>query len=337
MKPERTRKIFYFLFFGFFISLWIFPAGSLAYPDQIQPIPAPTPLVFEQTLTKNVFEYGEIVPVSSIIQNDGNVPISLTGIPPEIIVSLRNTGWDRGIVRTIPPGKETMTLGSHARQNWIVSWDQKDDRGMQVQPGVYYLTMNASGVNSYAEVIIQYPEGALTSAISPMQNVTSGGVMARLESIALDDNEGLITLGVFPPSDSHVSGSSGFSQITAEYQVDNRSPVNFRDVSGKYTENGEYEITWQTAPISCSARVLNIRATKFDPYEGDWNFSINLDSFSRCTSGNGTVFSRTNTGSKTRVSSASSAQTSAPLPVAIMAIGLAFAVIIFVVRKKSSH
>ena len=336
MKPEKVRRILHSLIFGFLIMFWIFPTSSLAYPDQIQPIPAPTSIVFEQNLTKNVFEYSEIIPVSTTLQNDGNVPINLTGIPPEIIVSLRNTGGDRGIVRTIPPGKETMTLGSHARQNWIVSWDQKDDRGMQVQPGVYYLTMNASGVNSYADVVIQYPEGALTGAISPMQTITSSGVMAQLESITLYNNEGLITLMLFPPSySSHVPESSGFSQITAEYQIDNGSPVNFRDVSGKYTENGEYEITWQTAPISCSARVLNIHATKFDPYEGDWNFSINLDSFSRCTSGNGTIFSRTNAGGKTRVSSASSAQTSAPLPVAIIVTGLAFAAIIFRVRIKS--
>jgi hypothetical protein len=191
--------------------------------------------------------------------------------------------------------------------------------------------MNASGVNTYAEVVIQYPDGALTGTISPMQNVTSRGITTRLESIALHENEGLITISVIPSSDPRISGAPGFSQITAEYNVDDGSPVNFRDLSGKYKENGEYEITWRTAPISCTAKVLDIRATKFDPHEGDWNFSINLDSFSGCTFGNGTVFPRVNTWGKPGISSA---QTPAPLLVAIMLIGLTFAVIIFVVRKK---
>jgi hypothetical protein len=331
MKPERSQKIFYFLIFGFFIFLSLLPVSSLADPDQILPIPAPTSLAFEPNLMKNVFEYGENIPIPSGIRNDGELPANLSGVPPEIVVSIRNTGWDRGIVRTIPAGKESLTLGPHARQSWIVSWDQKDNRGIQVQPGVYYLTMNASGVNTYAEVVIQYPEGALTGTISPMQNITSRGITTRLESIALQENEGQITIRVIPPSDPRISGSPGFSQITSEYNVDDGSPVNFRDLSGKYTENGEYEITWRTAPISCNAKVMGIRATKFDPYEGDWNFSINLDSFSLCTSGNGTAFPRVNTWGKPGISSAQS-----PLPIvtAILLIGLICAVIIFISKKK---
>jgi hypothetical protein len=314
----------------------LFPAISLALPDQIQPIPAPTSLAFEQMITKEVFAYGEIIPITTDIRNDGIVPVNLSGVPPEIVVSVRKTGWNRGVIRTIPGGMETLTLGPHSNQRWIVSWDQKDDWRMQVQPGVYYLTMNASGMNAYAEIIIQYPDGALTGTISPMQNVTSQGITTRLESVALHENEGLITVQVIPPSTFITLGSSpGFSQITAEYRVDNGPPLNFRDVTGKFPENGAYEITWQTAPIPCSANVMNIRATKFDPYRGDWNFSVNLDSLSQCTSGNGTVFPREKVVRNPGFLPISPTPKSASLPV-IIAVGiLAFtAVLAAVVRKK---
>lgn len=304
----------------------IFPVISCALPDPISPVPAPTPLAFEPIMKKEVFAYGEIIPVTAEIRNTGAIPINLTGTPPEIVISARKTGWNRGTIRTIPGGSESPTLGPHANQRWIVSWDQKDDLGMQVQPGVYYLTMNASGMNAYAEVVILSPDGALTGTISPKQNVTSQGITTRLESVVLHENEGRVTAQVILPSTSIHSGSlPGFSQITAEYRVDNGSNMNFRDVSGKILENGVYEITWQTAPIPCSAGVLNVRATKFDPFQGDWNFTVPLDSLSQCTSGNGTTLSREIViGNPTHLSTSPTPK-SAPLPVIIPVLAWGFA------------
>jgi len=335
MKPEKKKRILWLLILGFGMSFWIFPVISCALPDPIQPVPAPTPLAFEPMMKKEVFAYGETIPVTAEIRNDGDVPVNLTGVPPEIVISVRKTGWNRGVVRTIPCGREALTLGPHSNQSWIVSWDQKDDRGAQVQPGVYYLTMNTSGINAYAEVVIQYLDGALTGTISPMQNVTSQGITTRLESVALHEDEGLVTVQVILPPTSINSGlPPGFSQITAEYRVDNGPMINFRDVSGKILENGAYEITWQTAPIPCSAGVLNIRATKFDPFQGDWNFTVSLDSFSQCTSGNGTTLSREKvTGNPVHLSTSPTPK-SAPLPVIIPVIIWGFAALLEVFIRK---
>jgi hypothetical protein len=332
MKTEKKQRIFRLWIIGLGGFFLIFSMNSCAFPDQVPPGPAPTFLAFEPIISNNVFAYGESSLITTEIRNDGDIPATITGVPPEVVISIRKNGWNRGVVRTIHGGKESLTLGPHSNKRWVIPWDQKDERGTQVQAGVYYLTMNGSGINAYAEIIILKPDGALTGTLSPMQDVTSDGITTRLESVVLHNDEGRVSVLVFPSADSPASATShGFSQITAEYRVDNGTMMNFRDAFGKSAENGAYEITWQTAPIPCNAKVLNVRATKFDPYQGDWNYSINLDTLSECTTANGTVLSRPDSGFGH--DSTSQTPRSSPLPVILPCITLVFVAIIAIFER----
>lgn len=275
---------------GIGICLLSFPVISDALSDVTNPAPAPTPLAFDTIMTKKVFAYGATVPVTLEIQNAGDIPANLTRFPPDIIVSTRKTGWDRGTVRTIPAGWDTKIIGPGSTDVITVLWDQKDDRGIQVGPGVYYLVANASGMNAYEEIVILAPEGVLIGSLSPGDRVTSNGIAARLESVVLREDEGLVTVRISPSTD--LTGSfpaPGLSQVIAHYQIDDGPVTAFRDISEKDLDKGAYAIVWKTAPVSCNAKELNLQVTKFDPREGFWNFSINLTPLSHCLLANGTA------------------------------------------------
>jgi len=278
------------LIWGICICLLCFPIISDALPDNTRPVVAPTPLALSPSMTKEVFSYGEITPVILEIRNNGDVPANISGIPPEVVVNLKKTGWNRSTVRTIPAGRENRVIGPGSSCTMMVPWDQKDDRGVQVEPGVYYLAMNASGMNAYDEIVILPPEGVLVGSILPRDTVTSNGIMVQLESVILRENEGLITVRLTNSKESSPQlQAPGLSQVTAQYRIDNRPAAGFRDIFEKDRETGGYEITWKTAPVPCSAKDLNLLVTKFDPYEGVWNFSVNLGVVSKCMSANGTT------------------------------------------------
>lgn len=276
---------------GLCIALLGFTVPADAFPDQVQPVPAPTQYSFEPVPAKGVFAYGEIVPVEVVVRNAGEAELNLSGIPPEVTVNLRKSGWNRGTVRTIPAGVDSLILTPGSARTLTIPWDQKDDAGHQVDPGVYYLTIRASGLTADGEVVILPPEGVLVGSVSPRDTVTSTGITARIESIILRDNEGLITIGISPSeSSSSRLPAPDLSQVTAEYRIDDRPAMNFRDISEHDPGTGGYEITWKTAPVSCAAHELNVRITSIDPYEGLWNYSIDLDPVSRCVGANGTTW-----------------------------------------------
>lgn len=53
---------------GLWIGLLIVPGISLAIPDQIPPVPAPTSIAFDPVMTNTTFGYGEIIPITTEIQ-----------------------------------------------------------------------------------------------------------------------------------------------------------------------------------------------------------------------------------------------------------------------------
>ena len=284
--------------------------------DQIRgpeysPFPAPTPLMMDMAPEQPVYAYGAPVKVNISLSNAIADSFTLSDFPPVLEISTRPDGWNRGIVRTLMHGEETQILLPHRTTSTIILWDQKNDQQLQVNPGVYYLTAqarftqsispdstnilepNPGLIDARSKVIVQFPQGALAGSLYPHTTVTDGEVTATLDSLHLAGSSGTVTMTVHAPEPSEGSlAAPGFSQVTAEYSIDNGTAQDFSDYSSLYTGNGTSQVTWWLAPVPCDAQKVHIVVTTFDPYRGHWNFTVDSADISQCTVDNTTRFSR---------------------------------------------
>ncbi|MGD0079080.1 MAG: hypothetical protein ABSB80_00350 [Methanoregula sp.] len=284
--------------------------------DQIRgpgysPFPAPTPLAMDMSPEKPVYAYGDPVKVTITLSNNIADLFTFPGFPPAIEVSTRPDGWNKGIVRNLSHGEETRILKPHSTTGTILTWDQCNDYQVQVDPGVYYLTAQAKFIqnltrdstitfgpdpgfmNARSEVIIQYPQGALAGSLYPDTTVTDNEVTATLESLALDERGGFANLTVTAPAPRKGSDSPpGFSQVTTEYRVDDGTARDFRDTLSSWYGNGVNKVILHLAPVPCDAQKIQIAVTKFDPYRGHWNFTVDTSAIRTCAVDNETLFSR---------------------------------------------
>jgi len=272
------------------------------------PFPAPTPLAMDMAPEQPVYAYGEPVKINITLANAISDTFTFPDFPPDIKISTRKEGWNRGIVRTIRHGDEMRFLQPNNTTSTILIWDQKNDQQAQVNPGVYYLsaqagvvqnvtpdstTITSSFISANSEVIVQYPKGALAGTLYPNVSRTDGDITAKLDSLVLNERGGFVNMTVIAPAPGKGSPAApGFSQVTAEYWIDNSTTQDFRMHSSLYSGNGVSYVTWHTAPIPCDAREIHIAATKFDPYRGHWNFTVDCSDISYCAVENDTLFSR---------------------------------------------
>ena len=322
--------------------------------DQIRgpgysPFPAPTPLAMDIAPEQPVYAYGEPVKIHITLANAISDTFTFPDFPPSIEISTRPEGWNRGVVRTIPHGDEKRILRSNNTASTILIWDQKNDQHAPVNPGVYYLSTytgvvqditpdSTSIVSSYisanSEVIVQYPQGALAGSLYPNTTVTDGEVTATLDSLQLTGSSGTVTMTVHAPKPAESSiAAPGFSQVTAEYSIDNGTARDFLDYLSLYTDNGTSLVTWRLAPVPCDAQNLHIAVTKFDPYRGHWNFAVDCADISYCTVDNTTLFSRQLMPDTHLVKETVTTQPALlPLTFTLAALGIVGAV--FVMKKK---
>lgn len=301
-------------------------------PEENEPGFAPTPVASDLAMIKKVYALGEVIPVTLTILNHDENPLDVSGIPPEVTISIRKSGWDKGIVRVIPGGHDHSVIEPRAGKSWTVIWDQKDELGMIVKPGVYYLTLNASGHYSYGEVIILPPEGVQTGTLSLDKQSTGYGITTQFQSLVLDKEGSHISALIIPaPISGSRNPAPGFSQVSAEYRIDDSQAMNFRDFFIRSQGNDTYEITWQMSPVPCNAEKLYVYITKFDPYQGNWNASINLDSITTCILADGSLHSRSNfSSSHTQMQTPVN---QSPIPQMVPFIALVFCVL-FTQRKN---
>jgi len=313
------------------------------------PFPAPTPLAMDMAPEQPVSAYGKPVKINITLSNAISDTFTFPDFPPDIEISTRPEGWNRGIVRTIRHGDEMQILRPNRTTSTILIWDQKNDQQAQVNPGVYYLsaqagivqnvtpdstTITSSFISANSEVIVQYPQGALAGTLYPNVSVKDGNVTAKLDSLVLNERGGIVNMTVIAPAPGKGSPAvPGFSQVTAEYWIDNRTAQDFRMYSSLYSGNGVNHVTWHTAPIPCDAREIRIAATKFDPYRGHWNFTADCSGISYCAVENDTLSSREATVDAFRKNKPEPTQPSPfPLAFTLAAIGIVGAIL--VVQKR---
>jgi len=111
-------------------------------PEPSAPAPATEPSVFtslEVSMVPDKADYSPGQPVAAEIsfKNTGVETFQIAPFPPELI--LVSSADDGNIIRRFPEGIVKMYLDPEEVTVYDFTWDQRDENGLQVPPGRYYL------------------------------------------------------------------------------------------------------------------------------------------------------------------------------------------------------
>lgn len=170
------------------------------------PLPHPTPtpvpgitatpwvLPFTVTTDKTHYLPGETVEIRMSLENNRGETIRIPSFPPEILITHSITGEK---VRTFPPGQEVQLKPGEV-VSYTLKWDQRDKNGRKVSPGRYYVNVGVVGVGdryltgfggTHAEIVIDYPQGALNGTLELNASKTSNGITVVLEKIEFSPSD----------------------------------------------------------------------------------------------------------------------------------------------------
>lgn len=302
-----SRSIFTWILVGPVIGAGILVAGCLQIQDSDTPgsahpvwtpaIARPPSLGVNATLIQPSYLPGEEVEVWIAFMNGGPDPLTIRSFPPT--VSLTNPTW--GVVYTFSHGNGTILLEPGETINHTLKWDQRDGDGDQVCPGYYsvevadILVEDDTGAGTralysegtvIAQVLIQYPQGALEKDVPVNQSKTLNGATVELVNITSSyvgaQARVLVQLphrpSSEPESQSDVPAPSPTppdANPSAHYRLDDGPAKKFMRVGLQVADDGTVFV-WDFESMPADAHDLYIVITRLGTWEGLCEFHVDL-------------------------------------------------------------
>ncbi|MBN2239135.1 MAG: hypothetical protein JW712_05125 [Dehalococcoidales bacterium] len=254
------------------------------YSEGPPPGPAERPLEVTTTARESGYLPGETIEIPIEFSNIGEEPISLDRFPPEI--QLLSREWKA--VKSFEPGSESLRLKPGNEKTYTLTWNQLDDTGTQVSPGLYMVdvknvvytreeserTTRANFGSSWLR--INYPQGAMEKTIEVSRSRTVNGITITLERIELSAEGTVFHCFFVPPDGFLTSDPDGY----AEYSVDGE----FRDAghNGWGTRDDGFRLIWGSSdlplnPVPSDAGLITFTITELNGQNGPWEFSVQLE------------------------------------------------------------
>lgn len=164
-------------------------------PTPVPGIPTPRVLPFSVTTDKSQYLPGEIIRIKLTLENDRDERVNVFPFPPEVKIVKRITGET---IRIFPSGSKEVELKPGESISHTLRWDHRDERGKEVMPGSYDIMIGDIKVRnkeSYGfggfgkELLISYPQGALSKTIELNESKTANGATVVLQKIEFTPSE----------------------------------------------------------------------------------------------------------------------------------------------------
>jgi len=271
--------------------------------------PSPPPVEASATPSQAVYLPGEAVTIEFSFENVSAEPAMLWPFSPEMEIT-RPRGSE--VLRSFEAGPEQITLGPGETTTYTFVWDQKDASGQPVGPGYYwingyYYVASEGGYDqswdyydgfesrhgqcsSWAEVVIQYPQGAMEKSVQVNQSQTASDLTITITRVELSAT-GVEVYGFTTPPNFDPSQGTPFPPppqmmiAGAEHSVDG-GPEKWTGYGGSQPLEDGLELSWlHLDPIPSDAEVLVFTITevelRFAPggtseWSGPWEFEIPL-------------------------------------------------------------
>lgn len=238
---------------------------------------------------------GETVQVRIAFKNSGENPVQIKSFPPEI--SVNNPSF--GVVRSYPCGSDTITIESGGSYDYIMKWDQCNNDEKQTEPGIYSVEIldvscveNGNEILYYSEgrdvaqVVIEYPGGAIEDKLFVNQSKNMGRYIVTLKSLILSPTVSqaqiLISSTDKPFFEPTVQSDVPTPMPTPPnldpsgyYQIDNGTKKEFVSEGYKII-NGDVMLLWDFEPLPSDAGELYLVITKLGNQRDNCEFPVNL-------------------------------------------------------------
>jgi hypothetical protein len=253
-------------------------------PAEVPPGPADRPLQITIVPEPEGYPPGQPVKIQLLFSDIGPETITINGFPPEIEIISRE--WKT--VCSSGAGSGSFQLKPGETKTFILTWNQQDEDGNQVRPGLYrpegeniiYVrdeSQRTTKVNFGSTwFIIRYPQGAMEKTIEPDLTQTVDGVTIRLEKVEMSSEGMTVRCFAVLPYNTSSSDPSAW----AEYSFDGVT----RDAghSGYGAQGDGYRLVWgpESAlldPVPGDAGELTFAITEFRGLKGPWVFRIPLE------------------------------------------------------------
>jgi hypothetical protein len=170
-------------------------------------------------------------------------------------------------------------------------WDQKDNKGSQVQPGWYeigyeYRIIEENTAEIYtvvptARFQIVSPDSAMYKDLEVNRSVSVKDIKATLERIEMNPVQVKVYVFTTPPGytlpqPGSLEEPSAFVQNSkAEYSIDGGMVKEAVHAGAEFNKDGA-TIIWHIDPIPVNAKELTFTVTRLGDREGVWQFKIKL-------------------------------------------------------------
>jgi hypothetical protein len=206
-------------------------------------------------------------------------------------------------VRIFPAGTGTKSLDPGEAASFVVTWDQRDSHGQQVDYGHYKLMVGefcaedrcmTHGLSVSVQLLILPPEGVMEKSVEVNESQMVNGITITLERIELTALSASIYALNVPPDyslpENPVVPGSDLPQGTepappsmiglhaqAEYSLDGGPTRNAGRSGIGFREDG-MRLSWiMLDPIPKGTKELTFIITKLGDQGGPWKFQVSLE------------------------------------------------------------
>jgi hypothetical protein len=289
-----NRKCILFIAFTILLICCVQQVPKLSPTPSVTPTPSIPTLQLDCAPMQPSYLPGEEVKIKLTLENKGSKPVSIRPFPPEIRLI-----HPSGLVRSFSPGNENLELEPKKSMAYVLIWDQRDESGLQVRPGYYFVevrNIHAEGEfgsfvvypkgGTLAKVLIQFPQGSMEKIVEVNQSQTVNGAVVTLERVELYSIEGKVQVLFHIPDLSKTSTPpppipkpeptppEDIWPIQANYKLDG-SEQDLGSPGIRWVDNN-IRLTWYIDPIPSDAKEMTFVITRLGVWEGPWEFRIKL-------------------------------------------------------------
>lgn len=273
-------------------------AGSAVPDPSVDLILTPSHPPESLTPDVSLYPYGEPVILNITFRNEGPGPVTILGVPPRMGIN-HIEGPD---FRTYQRTNSARVLQAGESNTTVLVWDQKDDRGTQVAPGIYtigayylYSVGDNGGVwdvsggilrTGTVKILIRSPGGSLQKNMSLHQTERDAGIAATLVSLDCDETHGTASFDVEIPEKTYdvTQRPAGLVPCdinlypSAMYRIDDGNPMKFLDMDFicDTSPSQVHKVHLISEPLPADAKSMEIMITRFGNQEGSWKYRIDL-------------------------------------------------------------
>lgn len=259
-------------------------------PPPPKPAPGPSPaprhvefIEMNATTDKGTYLPSEEVVIDFSFKNITAEPFEVAPFPPDIKI-VGHGPYDE-LVRLFPAGTEAKSLEPGEAANYIVTWDQHDDLGQQVDYGYYWFRIPGGGTlvdkASLDGVFILPPEGVMEKTIEVNKSQTVNGITFILERVELFARGPRFYALNVPPDYSFPPTSPDLPlppMAHAEYSLDSGPAKEARSAGIISPREKGIEYVWyMSVPVPNGTKELTFTIAGFGDLEGSWEFQMSLE------------------------------------------------------------